>query len=79
MVKFQVQKENGELISRDSEYQFRELPAMAPLHDPVFQRDIRTIPINGTRNKCIGRLKLATQKNCHDLTPDRSHQTGFSY
>ena len=24
---------------------------MAPLHDPVFQWDIRTIPINGTRNK----------------------------
>ena len=23
---------------------------MAPLHDPVFQPDIRTIPINGTRN-----------------------------
>jgi hypothetical protein len=33
-------------------WQCRELPAMAPLHDPVFQRDIRTIPINGTRNVC---------------------------
>ena len=38
------QKENGELISRDSEYRFQELLAMAPLHDPIFQRDIRTIP-----------------------------------
>ena len=44
---------------------------MAPLHDPKFQRDIRTIPINGTRNvgvnpykknKCLIKRKVGRGK-----------------
>jgi hypothetical protein len=48
--KKKTQQEKWRRKCRDPEKQSRELPAMAPLHDPAFQRDIRTIPINGTRN-----------------------------
>jgi len=36
---------------KDPGYRLWELPHLAPLQDPAFQRDIRTNPINGTHNK----------------------------
>ena len=40
-----------------------ELPAMAPLHDPIFQQVIRMIPINGTYNIGSFRLNLYLQSS----------------
>jgi hypothetical protein len=45
-------REKGSRVGQDPEKQGRHLPAMAPSRDPDAPRDIRTSPINRTRNNC---------------------------